>query len=180
MLALRLGREGLPFEAVVGQLPREFLISQGLSSVILPAVAVAALYVVYRLIRRQPWRPKIQRLSGPENSVKWKKFLTEYFADGWKFLLVAVMVTMAVLAPAFIHELERGPRLVFLSAVIPLTFLNTIAVLQLRALLVQKHYRRPYDTHSWNNERIAALMAALYAALIVPGAIAFGGDTAFA
>ena len=49
VLAARLERASLPWEPVVGQLPREFLVSIGLGQVFLPAFLTAGCYGLYRL-----------------------------------------------------------------------------------------------------------------------------------
>jgi hypothetical protein len=58
VLALRLYLAHLPSRTIVGQLPRELLISVGLSQVVLPVLAVAALYAAYRLLRGKAPPPK--------------------------------------------------------------------------------------------------------------------------
>jgi hypothetical protein len=188
VLALRLGFDNLPPEAVVGQLPREFLITQGLSIVVLPAAAIAALYGIYRLIRREPRQPKLKRLEISVRNSKWWtlgfwKDLAEGILDGWKVLASAALASVVLVAPALGHELIkqfewRNGLLWFLLAFL-LTYVSTIAVFQIRALLVGRNFRWADDRNSWNNERVVGAMAALYAAAIVPGAIAFGATIPF-
>jgi hypothetical protein len=57
VVTLRLYLENLPSLTVVGQLPREFLISIGLTQIVLPALAVAALYLAVRALLGSSARP---------------------------------------------------------------------------------------------------------------------------
>jgi len=58
VLALRLYLAHLPSRTIVGQLPRDLLISVGLAQVVLPVLAVAAFYAAYRLLRGATPPPK--------------------------------------------------------------------------------------------------------------------------
>jgi len=93
ILALRLALAGLPWQPVVGQLPREFLISIGVSQVLLPAAVVGAAYAWLRLTVRQsppgirPWR---ERANREENR---RRFLRQ--TVGWTavlFLPAAIVI----------------------------------------------------------------------------------------
>jgi hypothetical protein len=57
VLTLRLFLEDLPSLMIVGQLPREFLISIGLTQIVLPALAAAALYLAARVLLGSSARP---------------------------------------------------------------------------------------------------------------------------
>src|SRR5919198_5089835 len=52
VLALRLYLAHLPSRTIAAQLPRDLLISVGLAQIILPVLAVASLYVTWRILRR--------------------------------------------------------------------------------------------------------------------------------
>src|SRR5215210_4759969 len=57
VLALRLYLSDLPSRTVVGQLPRDLLISVGLAQIVVPALGVAAVYTAFRLLRGAPSPP---------------------------------------------------------------------------------------------------------------------------
>jgi hypothetical protein len=65
LLALRLFFERLPSQAVIGQLPRELLITIGLTNVASPALLIGAIYTVIRLHRGPRVRPSRIRRWGP-------------------------------------------------------------------------------------------------------------------
>ena len=52
VLAARLSLEHLPSLTIVGQLPREFLVAQGLTQIVLPALGAAAAYAIFHVLRR--------------------------------------------------------------------------------------------------------------------------------
>lgn len=183
VLALRLGFDNLPYSAVVGQLPREFLISQGLGLVVLPVAAGAALYVVYRVIGQEPRRPTLVPLSssvGLSRRLTWG-YVKSVAKDMWrgrKLLSIAAVVSAVLILPALIHEIIKQPEwrwgLAYFMLAYFITFISTTAILQIRALLVQRHFKWEEDRGSWSSARLIAAMTALYAAAILPGAIAFG------
>lgn len=64
VLALRLGFEDLPWEAVISQLPREFLISIGITTLVVPVLIAASVYTGWRLQRgRDAPLPDVRRPS---------------------------------------------------------------------------------------------------------------------
>jgi hypothetical protein len=176
VLALRLGFENLPFEAVVGQLPREFLISQGLTTVVLPALTVAAVYATYRLIRQEPREPESIRLSGTHYPGRGWGSLRDFVRGESRFLKLAAWISLGLLAPAVGYELYKdGLRwgLLYFLIAFALTFVNTIAMLQIRAFLIDRYFK-VHDPASWSNVRVVAAMAGVFAGALVPPAIAFG------
>jgi hypothetical protein len=62
VLALRLFIEDLPSRTIVAQLPRDLLVSVGLAQVVLPGIAIAALYAAVRILLGATPPPK--RLVG--------------------------------------------------------------------------------------------------------------------
>jgi Collagen triple helix repeat (20 copies) len=65
VLATRLYVSGYPFENVVGQLPRQLLISVGLTQIVLPSIAVAGLYAGARYVGGQGrWQGIVSAIKG--------------------------------------------------------------------------------------------------------------------
>lgn len=147
VLAIRLKENGLPWEPVVGQLPREFLISVGLSQVMLPALAVGGLYGVARVVFRGPV-PKMRRLRHPttrKHPLRW---------IGHTLLIAALLFAAAVLW-SNVGGWNRG--WLALGAV-----LIGALTSEARGRLAQP------KRHRWRSLGTAGLMAAAYAAAAVP------------
>ena len=75
VLATRLIVNGFPFEDVVGQLPRQLLLSVGLTQIVLPSIAVAGLYAGARYVwgrgRWRGWWKRARRISDQCSELGW-------------------------------------------------------------------------------------------------------------
>ncbi len=93
VLALRLYLSDLPSRTVVGQLPRDLLISAGLSQIVLPAFGVAAIYVIARLLPGN--LPPPTRLVDEWGNVTsdWHKLLSSL---PFTFLVTLIVVLVAL------------------------------------------------------------------------------------
>jgi hypothetical protein len=168
VLALRLAFEDLPWEAVISQLPREFLISVGVTTVVVPILASASVYTGWRLHRGKDAPLPDARLptaAGMRRHVARHTF--------W--------VTLLVVAPGIVLELIKdGPRWT-LAAWGAVAWLITAfwiyGMLWLRAAFARRHRTpgspgEPKD--SWYSPGAIAVMGALYASFLLPGAIVLG------
>jgi hypothetical protein len=138
VLALRLYFQDLPSLTVVGQLPREFLISIALTQLLLPALLVAAVYGAVRLLFRPTPMPR-------------------RFVAGWS--LHAAGVALALLATGVGWLLARNTdgshRLPGLPIAFALSLLVALVALKLRAEAARKY------EGDWDRVRPAALMACI-------------------
>jgi hypothetical protein len=180
VLALRLYLSDLPSRTVVGQLPRDLLISVGLSQIVLPALGVAAIYVTARLLRgNSPPPTRLVDEWGTKPSRRgWRVSL-----GGWRGLLAASAIP-ALVATGF--AAEQMTRYVTsdwhkLLPSLPLTFLVTLFVvmvaLNLRARLALRA-RRPAATDEvvrerWNERSAVVRMTLVVAFASLPFCVVF-------
>lgn len=165
VLALRLGFEDLAGEAVVGQLPREFLITVGVTTVLFAALLGAALYGGWRLyevsnIPSGGWTGKLKVLPGLGLSgLRWLANrpplvalvlvlpggLIEYSKDGWRGTLLFWLVIAYLITLVWAYALQGV-----------------------------KNRARERFRGRWSSRGPIALMSAIYAALLLPGAVVIG------
>lgn len=162
VLSLRLEFEQLPWSNVISQLPREFMLSIGVGQVLLPALAVGALYGLYRLIRKDRKRPpKPYRLR-----------------EGWKALGVVLMRytltwLLMLTPPLVVFWLARSEMSVFdvdrwlLVGIAAVVVVAAMGLQEGRAIVI----KRNQVAASWNSTRTAAIMAAIYAAGALPAMV---------
>jgi hypothetical protein len=147
---LRLYLSDLPSRAVVSQLPRDLLISVGLSQIVLPALGLAGLYAIARLLAGSAPAPK--------------QLVNEWdHLRGWRTLLAAAAVP-ALAATTFAavqyaisfsfdwHTVWFVPVTLLVTLLIWLTALNLRARLALRA---RKDARNDAVVRARWNERSA-------------------------
>jgi hypothetical protein len=97
VLASRFFLVELPGQAVIGQLPREFLITVGLTNILLPAIAFGGIYTLIRLHRKPPSREP--RLKGWDRASRKERQL---------LIITTLLWTVAFTLPAVILvELRR-------------------------------------------------------------------------
>jgi hypothetical protein len=160
VLTGRFAFEGLPWEPVVGQLPRVFVVSTGAGQVVLPAAIVAALYAMYRLLRRE--RPSAPVLA------RWR--------DGWptrpsvmkRYVGAALLLSLPAVAVVVVRlkygPTGDGPSPWWLLAAYGAVLVPAIAFHEVRAILAKRYG----DKAQWNSVRAAALMTGLYGAVAAP------------
>jgi hypothetical protein len=166
VLALRLFLADLPSRTVVGQLPRDLLISVGLAQIVLPALAVAALYAMGRLLMGAT--PPPTRLVCQWKERSWR---------GWLVLVAAsaipALLAMGVMALGVDRERLGWKGLLWL---LPVTFLLTLFVvlvaLNLRARLADR-YSDPESL--WNTRRPVLSMTLVVALASLPACVIFAG-----
>lgn len=131
VLALRLQSSHVDSTAVIGQVPREFLLTIGLSQVLLPALLVASVYVAYRLLRAtdiglpltEPFRTRTTRVRN---------------------MISTGVITLVVLAPAAVaayegqEEFEPG----WLGVAVLIALLVGLAASYARKVGNQQHEKR--------------------------------------
>lgn len=167
VLALRLYLAHLPSRTIVGQLPRELVISVGLAQVVLPVLGVAAVYAIYRFFRGTSAPPR--RLVRQWKVRSWR---------GWATLVAAsaIPALMAAGALAWADEEVRGgvKGLLWLA---PATFLLTLLVvliaLGVRARLAER-YVTP-EKNEWDKPAALIPMTILVALASVPTAVVLAG-----
>ena len=166
VLALRLYLADLPSRTIVSQLPRDVLISIGLAQIVLPVLGVAAVYLIYRLLRGATPPP-----------TRFVREWTEGSARGWATLIVV----SAIPALAFTGLIALGSDTVrdesnALLWLVPLVFLVTMLVvlvaLSLRAKLVVRFAVRE---DRWGTRRPIVLMTLVVALAAVPICVLFAG-----
>jgi hypothetical protein len=166
VLALRLYLAHLPARAVVGQLPRELLISIGLTQIVLPILGIAVLYGTIRLL-----------LGAWPRSPEWLvSQWTHKSLGGWTVLIVVCAIPALAAAGWMAHsEHPRGgPHA--LRWLLPVTFVVTMLVILVALNLRAKVAGRYGDPKSLWNTRAPILwmtlivaFASLPAPLIVAG-----------
>lgn len=158
VLAFRLFLQNLPWEPVVAQLPREFLISTGAGQVLFPALLVGGLYGLFRLLPsdrpRTPPRP-------PRWSYGWRRrppVVACYLSIAG---LLCVPVGLVELARHFVEPMSR-PRLLLLALGYAAMLIPAIAAHEVRALVAARR------ALSWRAARTVAVVASVYATAAVP------------
>jgi hypothetical protein len=165
VLALRLYLADLPSRTVVGQLPRDLLISVGLAQIVLPALAFAALYAVARLL----WGPA----PPPRMLVRqWR----EPRGRGLPPLVGAAAVPALLATGAMALGADRVRLGWSLLWLLPLTFLLTLLVvlvaLNVRARLAERYADPP---ELWNTRGPLLAMTAVVAFVSIPACVVFAG-----
>lgn len=172
VLALRLYLAHLPSRTIVGQLPRDLLISVGLSQIVLPVLAVAAFYGAYRLLRGAAPPPK-----------RFVRQWTERSRRGWAELIGASAIPAFIVAGAIALSANgvqgRSEQLLWLLPAeklsllaFVLTLLAVLVALSVRASLV----RRYGDPESlWHGRRPIVWMTLLVALASVPICVMVAG-----
>jgi hypothetical protein len=172
VLALRLYLARLPSRTIVGQLPRDMVISVGLAWVVLPALAVVAIYTAYRLLRGKTPPPK--RLVR-----QWR----EHSRRGWAEIIGASAIPAFVVAGSIELQADRAlsgsEQTLWLSSVEALsllgflvTLLAVLVALKLRARLVDR-YGNP---ERWSTRRPIVWMTLVVALASVPICVILAGS----
>jgi hypothetical protein len=169
VLSLRLAFEHLPWDPVVGQLPREFVLSTGAGQVLLPSLIVGALYALFRVLRRDRGSaPSLHRWR--DGSEFRRRVLLRY-------LLVAALLLVPGAIVLGVRQLVPGgrdPDFAWLIAGYLVMLLPAVAFHEVRAILSMH-----YPGGRWNKVGIAALVAGVYAAAAVPAMIAAAAGLPF-
>jgi hypothetical protein len=182
VLALRLYLSDLPSRTVVGQLPRDLLISVGLSQIVLPALGVAAIYLIARLLwGNSPPPTRLVDEWGTKPSRRgWRVRL-----GGWRRLLAAstipALVATGFAAEQMIRYVTSDWQKLLFS--LPLTFLVTLIVvlvaLNLRARLALSARRAPATNEivreRWNERSAVVRMTSVVAFASLPFCLVFAG-----
>jgi hypothetical protein len=172
VLALRLYLAHLPSRTIVGQLPRDLVVSFGLTQVVLPVLAVVAFYVGYRGLRGATPRPRMLVRQWAERSPR-----------GWAQLVGASAVPAFVVAGLIALGADSvrsgSSQLLWLDPVqklAVLSFLVTLLVVLLalnaRARLVHR-YADPEGL--WSTRRPVALMTVVTGLAAVPICVFLSG-----
>jgi hypothetical protein len=171
VLALRLYLAHLPSRTIVGQLPRDMVISVGLSWVVLPVLAVVAVYAGYRLLGG--------KTPPPESLVRqW----TEHSWRGWVEIIGASAIPAFVVAGSVALHAKGalwGSQLLWLSSTgaisllgFLLTLLAVLVALRVRAQLVDR-YGNP---EIWSTRRPIVWMTLVVALASVPICVILSGS----
>jgi hypothetical protein len=168
VLAVRLEQLSLPWEPVIGQLPREFLLSIGIGQVVFPACLAAAAYAVSRLMYRTKEKPPFRRLRADKpdsaNTRRWCAHAA---------LLLAAMCLVTWAGWALTHTQDPGvarpasPGLLSVHwLVVALALLiSAVTATELRGKVAE-------DAADWHSFDTAALMTGIYGAAFIPAFIA--------
>lgn len=158
VLSLRLALEHLPWSNIVSGLPREFLLSTGAGQVLLPSLAIGALYGLFRALQKGDGRP-------PAALGIWDR------ATFWALLPRCLGTAVVLLLPLLFVQLVRGTSIAA-GGLDPWLGLGLLIVLLLLAIAVQRGrsmaIARISATQRWDSFRAIATMAALYAVAAVP------------
>jgi uncharacterized membrane protein len=184
ILALRLKATELPSTAVLGQLPRDFLISLGVSHGLLPGLGAAVLFGGYRgtNLGHRPWEDKLQRRHARSFTDKRNDAGSLSFWNGpaWHVLsagLVAAAVAGATLVSAAAYErsgeslLSRQPDYyaVLVSGAFVFMFLTLLLYKNLRWRIAKRY------VHNYRTAAAVVWHSLLVGGLFVLALIAFWG-----
>ncbi len=182
VLALRLYLSDLPSRTVVGQLPRDLLISAGLSQIVLPAFGVAAIYVIARLLpgNLPPPTRLVDEWGTKPSRRGWRVRL-----GGWRGLFAASAIPALVATGFAAEQMTRNVTSDWhkLLSSLPFTFLVTLIVvlvaLNLRARLALRA-RRAAATDEvvrerWNERSAMVRMTLVVALASLPFCVVFAG-----
>jgi hypothetical protein len=172
VLALRLYLAHLPSRTIVGQLPRDLVISIGLANIVLPVLAVAALYAAYRILRGESVPPT--RLVGQFADRSPRAWAAVVGASALPALVVAVVIAVAA------EDEDSGSKqLLWLDPIEKLavlgflvTLLAVLVALDVRARLVRR-YREPASL--WSTRRAIASVTTVVALAAVPVCVMLSG-----
>lgn len=157
VMALRLAFKDLPWDNVVSQLPREFLISIGLGQVLIPALLVGALYGFFRLLRADRAKPpELHRLrdAGARRGA----------VGGYARTLAVLSIPPAVIFIRGALRGDLGPEVLPVIATVGLLAAVAGVAHETRAIVLA----RERSIHRWNSLRTVVAVAALYAAATIP------------
>ena len=159
-------------DAVIGQLPRELLLTIGVGQVLLPVLAVAGLYAGWRMLREdRPTVPDTPRLADP--------------ANGWGERVKAVgailAVTAVVVLPGAIAAMRAGGdpdrRFSWIAGTLVLAVIAATIAVGVRARIASAARAsagtEPLQKAAWSSSRSRWEMTAVWGALGVVAAIAF-------
>jgi hypothetical protein len=162
VLALRLFIEDLPSRTIVAQLPRDLLVSVGLAQIVLPGIAIAALYAAVRTLlgAAPPPRRLVDQWDQPS-------------LRGWIELAAASAVPALAITAYGVLRVPRVQRewdLVWLLPVaLLLAMLLVLLALRLRAGLAAAH------RNEWNARRPIVSMALVIWLAVLPACLVFAG-----
>lgn len=166
-LALRLYLAELPSVTVVAQLPREYLISIGLTQIVLPAAAAAALYASARLLLGSAWSPPTRFLSlWSDRSASSRTGVVIVAA------LIALVATIVPALPAIGRDGLPANLAGVLAVAFVVTLLVLLVALRLRAV-VAAHYA------VWNQARPIGWMTLVVGLAVLPSCLVFSGTFHF-
>ncbi len=162
VLALRLFIEDLPSRTIVAQLPRDLLVSVGLAQIVLPGIAIAALYAAVRTLVGAMPPPKRLVDQWDEPSVR-----------GWIELAAASAVpALAITA----YGAARVPRVQLewdLAWLLPVAMLLSMLIV-LVALRMRARLAAAYRS-SWNERRPIVWMTLVVWLAALPACLVFAG-----
>ncbi|HYJ21751.1 MAG TPA: hypothetical protein VEW07_06995 [Solirubrobacterales bacterium] len=146
----------IPGDPVVANLPRDFVLSTGAGQVVVPALAVGALYGLFRLLRDKRSRPRVLHRwrDGSETRAR--------VALGYLCTAAAMLVPL-VLVLRFGEDIETPDSWEILVASLLLSG-AAVAWYEARAVISRRLNRR----HRWNSLRPVAVMAGLYVLGAIP------------
>jgi hypothetical protein len=183
VLVLRLYLSDLPSRTVVGQLPRDLLISAGLSQIVLPALGVAAIYGIARLLPGDlpPPTRLVDEWGSPPSRRGWRVHLR-----GWRRLLAASAIPALVATGFAASQIHRNVDVAWhdsktLLSFLSLTFLVTLLVmmvaLNMRARLASRARRGAATDdlvrEKWNERGAVVRMTFVVALASLPFCVVF-------
>jgi hypothetical protein len=169
VLTLRLYLEDLPSLTVVGQLPREFLISIALTQIVLPAVAAAGVYLAWRVLFRSSAGP-------PTNLVRqWRRRGFRSWAElGLVSLLIALVLTLPAAAPALKREgFDKEKLNAAVAIALAATVVVELGALKARATLAER------ERFTWSTARPRIAMVLVIALAVLPAFVVAAGTFHF-
>lgn len=168
VLTLRLGFEDLPGDNVIAQLPREFLISVGVTIVVAPIALAAMVYAAWRLTKGGGGGfSDIAALSQPEVKA----------SRAGKAALIGAALVIPGGVWSLIEEGWRWELFLWLGIAWLISAGWAYAMLELRAVIVRRHATTaspPMPRPSWFAPATVGTMSLFYAALLLPAAIVVG------
>jgi hypothetical protein len=166
VLSLRLAFEELPWGNVVSQLPREFVLSIGTGQVLLPSLAIGALYGLFRLLRDdRRTAPKAYRLrdGGFRHGWRGKGVVVVRYLITWVLMLVPLALVLIARGDVSPSDLHVGLGFAIAGVVV----LAAMAAQEGRAIVI----RRNGTVKRWNGIGAALTLAGVYAAAALPAMV---------
>jgi hypothetical protein len=162
VLALRLYIEDLPSRTIVAQLSRDLLVSVGLAQVVLPGIAIAAVYAAFRTLRGATAPPK--RLVDQWVQPSWRGRVELAAASAIPAL--AITAYFALRVPQVLRESD-------LAWLLPIALLLSMLIV-LIALRLRANLAAAYRTR-WNERRPIIWMTLVVWLAALPACLVFAG-----
>lgn len=156
-------------DAVIGQLPRELLLTIGVGQVLLPILVLAGMYAGYRVMRGDAARvPGTRRWA---HQIKKK-------ANRLRFVSASLVLACAIVAPgaAYVVLRRNAPEreLWWLGVAFLVAWFTALVAIEMRARVAARASAQAAKARAaWSSAQSIAQMSIVWGGLLVPAAIIF-------